>query len=884
MALAINSFNRGLISPLALARTDFDRTRLSAEVMTNWMPRALGSMMLRPGLKYTGGTKNNLRSVTIPFIFATDDTARLEITEGAMQVWVDDVLVTRESVSTTITNGTFLTDVSGWSDEDGGTAVSAWATGGFLSLIGTETAAAKRRQAVTVTDTNVRHALKIVIERGPVILRVGTAAGLDDYISETSLGTGYHSLAFTPTGNFSIDLFNYNKAASLVDSIIVEPAGPMEVPALWREADLVNLRWDQSGDIVFVACSGYLQRKIERRATDSWSIVAYQSDNGPFQVRNIGPVTLTPAATSGDTTLTASAPLFKSTQVGTLFSLTQPGQTEEVVLTAQNQFSDPIRITGVDAARQFAVIITGTWTATITLQYSLAAPGNWVDATAGSYTSNVSVAYDDTLDNQVIYYRIGIKTGDYGSGTATATLSATGGTQTGVCRVTSFTSSTVVNVGVIDEFGSIDATDDWAESYWSERRGFPSSVALYEGRIWWAGKDRVWGSVSDGFYNFDDTTEGDSGPINRSIGSGPVDKIHWLLPLQRLLLGAGGSIFSARSNSLDEPLTPTNFNLKDVSTQGARNALAAKVDKGGIFVQRSGSRVMSTVYDADSYDYGATDLTSHVPEVGEPEIIKIVPQRQPETRLHCIRSDGTAAILVFDPVEEIKCWVEVETTGSIEDVVVLPGEIEDQVYYTVLRTINGSEVRYHEKWAMESECIGGTLNKQADSFLVWLGSSSTITGLGHLEGEEVVVWADGTSRGTYTVAGGAIVITGGAASQAVIGLSYEATWKSSKLAYGVPDGQTALCMPKRISQLGIIARNIHPQGLEVGPDFDTMDNLPLTEDGYRVDQDVVRETYDQATFSFPGEWSTDSRLCLRATAPLPVTLLAAVIDMETNVG
>ncbi len=882
MAIAINAFNRGKISPLALARTDFDRTRLSAEIQTNWMPRALGSMMLRPGLKYTGATKNNLRSITIPFIFSTDDTARLEITEGAMQVWIDDALVTRESVSTAITNGAFLTDVSSWSDQDGGTAVSAWATGGYLSLIGTETAAAKRRQAVTVTDTNVRHALKIVVARGPVLLRVGTAAGLDDYIAETALDTGYHSLAFTPTGDFSIDLFNYNKAASLVDSITVEPAGAMSVSAPWLSADIENMRWDQSGDIVFVACTGYRQRKIERRGTDSWSIVVYQSDNGPFQVQNIGPVTLTPGATSGDTTLTASAPLFKSTQVGTLFSLTQPGQTEDVVLTAQNQFSDPIRITGVDAARQFAVIITGTWTGTVTLQYSLAAPGNWVDATSGSYTSNVSVAYDDTLDNQVIYYRIGIKTGDYGSGTATATLSATGGTQTGVCRVTSFTSTTVVNIGIIDEFGSIDATDEWSESYWSDRRGYPSSVALYEGRLWWAGKDRVWGSVSDSFYNFDDTTEGDSGPINRSIGSGPVDKINWMLPLQRLLLGAEGSIFSARSNSLDEPLTPTNFNLKDVSTQGARNAIAAKVDKGGIFVQRSGSRVMSTEYDADSYDYGATDLTSHVPEIGEPEIIKIVVQRQPETRLHCIRSDGTVAILIYDLVEQIKCWIDVETTGAdglVEDAVVLPGDIEDQVYYTVQRTIDGTDVHYHEKWALESECVGGTLNKQLDSFIAISGT--TITGLTYLEGETVKVWGDGVYVGEFTVSGGLVTLSGPVVS-GVLGLGYTATWKSSKLAYSAPDGQTALCMPKRIDQVGIIARNIHPQGLEFGPDFTTMDNMPLTEDGYRVTQTVVRETYDEATFSFPGEWSTDSRLCLRATAPLPVTLLAVVLDVETN--
>jgi hypothetical protein len=49
-----------------------------------------------------------------------------------------------------------------------------------------------------------------------------------------------------------------------------------------------------------------------------------------------------------------------------------------------------------------------------------------------------------------------------------------------------------------------------------------------------------------------------------------------------------------------------------------------------------------------------------------------------------------------------------------------------------------------------------------------------------------------------------------------------------------------------------------------------------------LDQGVVRETYDEKMFGFKGEWDTDARLCLRATAPRPVTLLACVIDLTTN--
>lgn len=894
--IQLQAFNRGRISPLALARTDFKRTALSAETQTNWMPRTLGSMMLRPGLGYTGASKSNLTSLTLPFVKAIADTARLELTDNLMRVWVNDVLVTRASVTTAVTNGTFNTDVASWTDLDGGTAVSSWVAPGYMSLVGDGTAFAKRRQQVTCAGGNigVRHALNIVIERGPVQIRVGSAAGGDQYIAETTLSTGVHSLAFTPTGDFYIDLFNYAIPAALVDSIVVASAGTMELTAPWDVTDFSKLRWDQSGDVVFVSAAGYRQRQIERRAVDSWSIVTYQSDNGPFRVQNTGPVTLTPSAISGDITLTASQALFQSTQVGTLFRLTQTGQSAVKSLTGANQYSDPIRVTGVDGAREFAIYLTGTWVATVTLQYSVGAVGSWVDAALGSYTANTSIAYDDTLDNQIIYYRIGIKAGNYTSGTAEARLEYSSGSQTGVARVTSYTSATVVNAAVLTAFGNTTGTDEWSESYWSDYRGFPSSTALYEGRNWWAGKDRAWGSVSDGFSNYDDLVEGDSGPISRSIGSGPVDTIHWVLPLQRLLLGADGAIRSARSSSLDEPLTPLNFNLKEISTIGAAAMAAVKVDTSAVFVGRGGVRVYEAAYDGGAYDYAVSELTGIVPEIGEPGIVKIVAQHQPEKRFHCIRSDGTVALLAYDKQEEVTCWIDIETDGDIEDAVVLPGGAEDQVYYTVLRTINGSPVRYHEKFALESECTGFVKAKLSDAFVEWSGAAATaVTGLSALEGRSVTVWgwntatpftnaqgtACGRSLGTFTVSGGQITGLPYAVTNAVVGLPYTARYKSSKLTYATEEG-SALGKKKRVSRIGVIARWLHASGLRYGPDFVTMDALPQVEKAQTIDANDMRLAYDEEMFPFPGHWDADSRVCLEAVSPKPCTLMACLIEVE----
>src|SRR3546814_8039553 len=114
---------------------------------------------------------------------------------------------------------------------------------------------------------------------------------------------------------------------------------------------------------------------------------------------------------------------------------------------------------------------------------------------------------------------------------------------------------------------------------------FPYTT-LFRSRLWHAGREEVIGSVSDAFDSFDDTIEGNSGPISRTIGSGPIDFINWLLPLQRLLIGTEGAEISARSSSLDEQLTPTNFGLKTTSTYGSAAVAAVAVDDSGLYVQQ----------------------------------------------------------------------------------------------------------------------------------------------------------------------------------------------------------------------------------------------------------------------------------------------------------
>jgi hypothetical protein len=110
-------------------------------------------------------------------------------------------------------------------------------------------------------------------------------------------------------------------------------------------------------------------------------------------------------------------------------------------------------------------------------------------------------------------------------------------------------------------------------------------VALVEGRLGWAGNSKVWLSVSDAYESYDDSTVGDSGPITRTIGAGPVDNVNWMVAAERLLFGTDSAEWAMRSSSEDEILTPTNANPKRFSTQGSATVNVAVMDSSALWAR-----------------------------------------------------------------------------------------------------------------------------------------------------------------------------------------------------------------------------------------------------------------------------------------------------------
>lgn len=803
---------------------------------------------------------------------------------------------------TTVATGTIATSnctyYAGWSDTSTNGSVSF---NGALELNSTKYSYARARQAVTVSgaDQSKVHCVSITVTSGPIIFRIGSTAGGSEIISDQNLDEGNHFIAFTPgVGTVYLELEANQEFASkkTVTAVTLVKNTNLLVPTPWAEADLGKIRYAQSGSVVFVACDGYPQYKIERRGANSWGVAKYLTTGGPYIGYSGRRVKLKSSGRTGNVTITADHNFFNANMVGSVFQITHPTQRPTITFTGEDQYSDPIRVTGVGTVdRTFVISIGFVSSGTITLERAFGTPEGWT--TVKDYTTSVSGNTNDaqpdttvfgattsSANGNVVYYRLSSRPGSGFSGSTSCYLSYDGGTTVGAFRIIGYTSPTSVSAEVVSFIANTSYTEDWRQGAWSNYQSWPSSVTFHDGRLWWAGLDKVYGSVSDDFYNFDPETEGDSGPIVRSVATGPVEGIGWMLSLQRLIVGTASSEVSIRSSSFDEPLTPTAFTARNASTVGSAEIQAAAVDSGGVYVQRNRTKVFELVYDVDTNDYGSRELTRLNQDVCSPGVSEIAAQRQPDTRLWLVKDDGAVAVLLYDRADSVVGWCRLVTDGIVESVAVLPTGNKDDVYFVVQRTINGATKRYVEKLNTDST----TERWLCDAAYNWTNGSPTtsVTGLTHLAGKTVTVFSPSAggftvAPATYTVSVGGTITLSSAQTNLIIGLPYTAQFKSVKLAYGSNAG-TALTQRKRVDHLALVGFDVVSDGVKMGRDFSNLTSLSPIYKGKVQAAGTLQSTWDYDATSFNGGWDSDARICLQVTAPYPATIAGLVLSMKNN--
>ncbi|MGP1395402.1 MAG: hypothetical protein ACTS3R_07810 [Inquilinaceae bacterium] len=89
--------------------------------------------------------------------------------------------------------------------------------------------------------------------------------------------------------------------ASLIDG-----GPPYEIVSPYQEADLDDIKFTQSADALYIVHPDWAPRVLSRLGPINWTLTVLDFIDGPYLDVNTGPTTLTPSATSGSVTVTAS--------------------------------------------------------------------------------------------------------------------------------------------------------------------------------------------------------------------------------------------------------------------------------------------------------------------------------------------------------------------------------------------------------------------------------------------------------------------------------------------------------------------------------------------------------------------------------------------------
>lgn len=903
-----HALNVGVVDKDKLHRTDLEKMRLAAEDQTNLLCDAVGKAFLRPGFEHIEQTNGGKFARLMEFAAGGQQVYGLELTDNALKVLDGDNFVSRPSVATVITSGTFSSS-TGWllGTTPGTTAVIASGVLQLKAQAHNTYAYAQQVVAVSVGDQAKEHAVRVIVYRGPVKFRVGTTVNGQDLVKETVLRTGYHSLAFIPGGNFYVEFGSDLRHSVYVNSIQIEAAGDMVLPTVWDEDDLPFIRADQSLDVLFLACEGRKPQRIESRGDNSWSVCDFDSNDGPFLSENPNSaMRMQPTVLEGEGLLNSNQPFFTPDHVGALFRLYHNGQRIDTWLANNTSFTQTILVTGINEPnyneRAWSYDISGTWAGTLRVQRSFDGDDiefhnfrNQTGVATVDITANVGpIDNDDNEDNAIAYYRIGFEAGTYTSGAAHIVMTYQGGGGFGICRVVNYISPTQVEIEVLKPFSNTSYTDNWREGAWSEANGWPTSCAFHEGRFWLAGYDAIWGSVSDAYESFDEDFIGDAGPILRSIALGGRNEARWLVPLSNLMVGTNSQIAAARASSLDEIMTPENMALRRLTKIGAsRINPAILADDRALFVEAAGQSIYELTYAPDKGRFLAGEFSKLTTDLFLSGVRGIAVQNRPDQRIWIPTGDDDMVCIVFEPAQEVVAHIPISTgydTDKIESVIILPGDNgQDRMVASIKRVVNGVTSRRIERLAMDREALPDYVTKCLDSHVVF-GSGSTSVSLPHLIGRTVWAWVDGKyvedGAGTpieFTVSGGGTITlpvaptVGGCA-----GLPYRGRYKSAKLEYGA-GGSTSMLRNKVLAGVGLLMGDFCRSGVKFGGEFDNaahpLFNLPGMINGIPIVNDItVGPGEPEMVNPTDSKITLDARMCIELTKP--GTILALVMQFE----
>lgn len=349
-------------------------------------------------------------------------------------------------------------------------------------------------------------------------------------------------------------------------------------------------------------------------------------------------------------------------------------------------------------------------------------------------------------------------------------------------RIASVTSTTVVKIRLYGHvLPTLDPIGRWQLGTFSVEGGWPGSTTLYDERLMFARTNAqpltIFGSKQSQFDDFgvSDPAEETDG-LSLTLLSSNMNEILWISDDDDLVSGSAGQIRSIGPADFTKAFSATNLTQKKGPTNGAFHLQPITVGGVTLYVAAGGKKIRELVL-GDQNRYVAPDLSvlfSHMLKAG---IVDWAFADNPDPTIYAVNGNGELIAVAYDRDQKVVGASRFTIAGGfVESVAAVPGVTEGNtdVYLVVKRTINGETKRYIE---VLDDPFDAKIKGVEDAFFVDCGlkydgsAISTLTGLDHLEGEDVVALADGGFVEGLTVEDGSVALPY-AAEKISIGLAY----------------------------------------------------------------------------------------------------------------
>jgi len=692
-------------------------------------------------------------------------------------------------------------------------------------------------------------------------------------------------------------VFEHLKMRVIKDGgFVLNGAGPalFELVTPYTEAQLSRLNFTQSADVMTICHPDHDPRNLNRLADDNWTLttINYASTvTVPAFTGGSSTKTITNVTQANPAVVTAAAHGFVTGNTVLIQSIT--GMTElngfsfKIIILDANTF----QLEGEDSTGHTPYVSGGS-------------------AIKSNGANTVGSGFGD-FDKTYTYVVTTVDADGVESLPSTATsivtgsLSTTGGVRLGwgavagadYYRIYKDPSNNTALYGwigdsnnvVFDDFNFAPITSDTPPA---ERQPFagadnkPAAVTYYQQRQIFANTNNEPQTTFTTQVNTFDSLRAssparDDDAVTFTVVAQQVNEIRHLLSLDSLIMLTSGGEWILTEGS-DKVLTPSTIGVRPQSYNGVSWVKPVIINSTALYLQEKGARIRDLGYEFSSDKYTGNDLSLMSEHLFEGhQIVEMAYANEPYGILWCVRDDGVLLGLTYQREHQVSGWHRHVTDGEFESVATISEDGRDAVYVIVKRTIGGVTKRYVERLEKRESKVSEDCF-YVDSGLSYDGAAATvITGLDHIEGEEVAILADGYTVPNQTVTSGAITLDT-AALKVHVGLPY--TPAIELLDIDTP-AQSQSLKSQSVSVSKVYLEVQETRGGFVGARQDTNSGRAVTfqEVKPRFDSDsydqLALKTYKQEVIIDP-EWGKSGGVRVEQREPLPMAVLSVIPQVD----